>query len=136
VARQNQDDFSVGSDIFKALGDPIRLEIVRQIAAAGELAWSALEEQLPVSKPTISYHIKTLMQAGLLSARKEGRNFFYTLRHDTLHQLVDEIWALSPQPRAVRGNQVDHSSGKRARRNRHVEDGVAVNEGDAVILTW
>jgi len=137
-------DTSVGSEVFKALGDPIRLDIIRQIAAAGELAWSALEETLPVSKPTISYHIKTLVQAGLLTARKEGRNFYYTLRQDTLRQLVDEIWALSPQPRAMRGDQVDHSSGKSVRRNRAgaarrvaVADDVAVgNENGAVILTW
>jgi DNA-binding transcriptional ArsR family regulator len=137
-------DTSVGSEVFKALGDPIRLDIIRQIAAAGELAWSALEETLPVSKPTISYHIKTLVQAGLLTARKEGRNFYYTLRQDTLRQLVDEIWALSPQPRAVRGDQVDHSSGKGSRRNRTgaarrvalADDVAAGNENGAVILTW
>ena len=34
MASQNQDEPSIGSDVFKALGDPIRLEIVRQIAAA------------------------------------------------------------------------------------------------------
>lgn len=144
MASQNQDEPSIGSDVFKALGDPIRLEIVRQIAAAGELAWSALQERLPVSKPTISYHIKTLVQADLLAARKEGRNFYYTLRQDTLHQVVDEIWALAPQPRAVRGNQVDHSSGKSARRHRQnasrgvaaVGDFAAVNDNEPTILTW
>jgi DNA-binding transcriptional ArsR family regulator len=143
MATPNHTDSPVGAEVFKALGDPIRLDIVRQIAGAGELAWSALEETLPVSKPTISYHIKTLVQAGLLSARKEGRNFFYTLRHDTVRQVVDELWELSPQPRAVRGDQVDHSSGKAARRPRRgtarrtgTDEAAAGHENSAVILTW
>jgi DNA-binding transcriptional ArsR family regulator len=126
------------SDVFKALGDPIRLAIIRQVAAAGELAWGALEATLPVSKPTISYHIKTLVQADLLSVRKEGRNFFYTIRRDTLGRLLDQIWTLSPQPRALAGDRIDHSSAPRPRRTtaaarkRAADD---TGEG-AVILTW
>jgi DNA-binding transcriptional ArsR family regulator len=144
MSTDTRPDRSNASEIFKALGDPIRLDIVRQVADAGELAWGALEDTLPVSKPTISYHIKTLVQANLLSVRKEGRNFYYTIRHDTLNELLDEIWTLSPQPRVVRGDQVDHSSAPRTRRRsgaaRHRSSAhadVATNDdGGAVILTW
>jgi len=50
-----------------------------------------------VSKPTISYHIKILAQAGLVSVRKEGRYFFYRLERQTLRDLVDELWVLVPE---------------------------------------
>ncbi len=134
----------VSSEVFKALGDPIRLDMVRQIAAAGEVAWSALEENLNVSKPTISYHIKALLQADLLTARKQGRNLYYSLRQDTLRELVDELWALSPQPRLVRGDQIDHSATKRARRThaaakarRDVPGELSADEQtEAVVFTW
>jgi DNA-binding transcriptional ArsR family regulator len=89
------------TEVFKALGDPIRWSIVQQMAATDELACSTLEETLPISKPSISYHTKILSQAGLISTRKQGRNFYYTLRRDVLRGLIDEIWTLAPEPRAV-----------------------------------
>ncbi|WP_170323433.1 ArsR/SmtB family transcription factor [Cryptosporangium phraense] len=89
------------TEVFKALGDPIRWSIVQQMAAVDELACSTLEETLPISKPSISYHTKILSQAGLISTRKQGRNFFYTLRRDVLRGLIDDVWALAPEPRPV-----------------------------------
>jgi DNA-binding transcriptional ArsR family regulator len=68
--------------IFEALCEPLRMEIVRQIANAHELACTTLDETLPISKPTISYHIKILSQAQLISVRKEGRHYHYRLRRE------------------------------------------------------
>ncbi len=90
------------TEVFKALGDPIRWSIVTQMAAVDELACLTLEDTLPVSKPTISYHTKILQHAGLISVRKEGRNYFYTLRRDVLHQVLDSLWELAPTPRPSR----------------------------------
>jgi DNA-binding transcriptional ArsR family regulator len=92
---------AAASEVFKALGDPIRWSIVQQMAQQEELACSVLEDTLPVSKPTISYHTKILTQAGLIEVRKKGRNYFYALRRDVLHGLVDELWTLAPGPRLV-----------------------------------
>src|ERR1700761_5783607 len=86
---------------FKALGDPVRWSIVAQIAAVDELPCAHLEQTLPVSKPTISYHTKILQQAGLISVRKEGRNYFYALRRDVLRDVQDELGRLAPAPRPV-----------------------------------
>jgi DNA-binding transcriptional ArsR family regulator len=88
------------SMIFKALGDPVRWSIVCQAADVEELGCSILEDTLHISKPAISYHTKILVQAGLLAARKEGRNFYYALRRDVLRALGEDAWALTPGPRA------------------------------------
>ena len=61
------------TEMFKALGDPIRWSILQQIAQQEELACSALEDTLPVSKPTISYHTKILSQAGLIEVCRAVR---------------------------------------------------------------
>ena len=61
------------TEVFKALGDPIRWNIVQQMAQQEELACSVLEDTLPVSKPTISYHTKILTQAGLIEVRTSCR---------------------------------------------------------------
>src|SRR3954465_325030 len=100
------------TEVFKALGDPIRWNIVRQMAQQEELACSLLEDTLPVSKPTISYHTKILTQAGLIEVRKRGRNYFYSLRRDVLQGLIDEMWALSPSPLLV-GKEGETSSAPR-----------------------
>ena len=57
------------TEVFRALSDPIRRSITVQMAQVDELACITLEDTLPVSKPTISYHTKILQNAGLISTR-------------------------------------------------------------------
>src|SRR5215469_6210618 len=108
VVEASQD--SVAPEVFKALGDPVRWSIIAQIAAVDELPCAELEQTLPVSKPTISYHTKILQQAGLLSVRKEGRNYFYTLQRDVLREIQDELWHLAPAPRPVAESGIEHDA--------------------------
>jgi DNA-binding transcriptional ArsR family regulator len=75
-------------DVLKALSDEMRWRIVTQMAEVDELACTRLEHTLPVSKPTISYHVKILYNAGLIETRKEGRNYFYRLRRDVLDSVL------------------------------------------------
>ena len=89
------------TEVFKALSDPIRWNIVQQVAREDEFACSILEETLPVSKPTISYHTKVLIQAGVIAVHKRGRNYFYSLRRDVLRGVIDEVLGLSPGTRAA-----------------------------------
>ena len=61
---------------LKALADPTRFRMVQEIAAAGELSCGAVAERFDVSQPTISHHLKVLMEAGLLIQRTEGKHHF------------------------------------------------------------
>jgi DNA-binding transcriptional ArsR family regulator len=97
------------TEIFKALGDPIRWSIVTQMASVAELACLTLEGSLPVSKPTISYHTKILHQAGLISVRKEGRNYFYSLRREVLHEVLDSLSELTPAPWPAGDQEIGHA---------------------------
>jgi DNA-binding transcriptional ArsR family regulator len=83
-------------EVFRAAGDPVRWSIIAQLAAVDELPCADLEQTLPVSKPTISYHAKILQQAGLLAVRKEGRNYFYALRRDVLREALEELGRFAP----------------------------------------
>jgi DNA-binding transcriptional ArsR family regulator len=67
-------------DIFKALSEPIRLDIMSRIVAVDELPCTTLEKELPISKSTISYHMKILYHAGLIEIRKDGRYYHYQAR--------------------------------------------------------
>jgi len=137
------------TEIFKALSDPVRWSIIVQMAAVDELACVTLEDTLTVSKPTISYHTKILYHAGLISVRKAGRNYYYSLRRDVLHKLLDDLWELAPTPRPVVREEDGHvAMGRRQKREAHALSGPArkrrgareaaasQNVEEAVVLTW
>lgn len=79
------------TEVLKALSDPIRWQIIDQMSNVEELACTTLEQTLPVTKPTISYHVKALSHAQLVSVRKQGRYYFYSLRRDVLRETLDGI---------------------------------------------
>jgi DNA-binding transcriptional ArsR family regulator len=68
--------------ILQALGDPVRLTIVRALAAEGEQVCGSME--LGISKSTRSHHFKTLREAGVTSTRVEGTHRHVSLRRDDL----------------------------------------------------
>lgn len=71
-------------EVFRALGDPVRADVMKRVAMNDEVACTSLEKSLTVSKSTISYHMKILYHAGLIDIRKSGRNYFYSARRDAI----------------------------------------------------
>ncbi len=69
--------------VLYALGDPVRLEIVKQLAAKGELSCCAVLS-VPVAKSTLSHHFKVLREAGVVHSRKEGTQHLNSLRREDL----------------------------------------------------
>jgi DNA-binding transcriptional ArsR family regulator len=65
-------------DVLHALSDPVRLEIVRALAEDGERSCSGLGA--PVSKSTLSHHLKVLRDAGVTRTRAEGTRRLVSLR--------------------------------------------------------
>lgn len=80
--------------VLAALSDPIRLDIVRQLAAAGEERTCG-SFGLPVAKSTATHHFRVLREAGLLESREEGTRKFNSLRRAELDRrfpgLLDSI---------------------------------------------
>jgi DNA-binding transcriptional ArsR family regulator len=82
--------------LLQALSDPVRLEIVRQLAGCGgpgELNCGRIE--VPVSKSTTSHHLKILSAAGIIAEREEGTRKYLRLRKDDLDRrfpgLIDSV---------------------------------------------
>lgn len=76
-----------------ALADPTREAIVR-LLAEGELSVGEIADQLPVSRPAVSKHLRLLEGAGLVRFRSEGTRNVYALDADALAALRDEVDAL------------------------------------------
>lgn len=73
--------------IAKALGDINRLKILNHIAQNKGTAYcSAIPECVNLAQPSISHHIKILIEAELINAEKEGRNHKYILNKENFKQ--------------------------------------------------
>src|SRR6266542_3372312 len=89
---------------FKALGDPHRLAILVALSdGARERPVSELAGCCPVDLSVVSRHLRTLREAGVLEARKQGKEVFYRVRFDALvallRNLADALEACCPPAR-------------------------------------
>jgi DNA-binding transcriptional ArsR family regulator len=84
--------------VLQALADPIRLRIIRQLDADGEGSCVTLD--LPVKHSTVSHHLRTLRESGVLATRLVGNNRLSRLRKDELEQrfpgLLASVLAATP----------------------------------------
>jgi ArsR family transcriptional regulator len=72
--------------MLKALAEPIRLELI-EVLGSGERCVCELTSELEVAQSKLSFHLKVLKQAGLLSAREDGRWVYYSLEPQALQEL-------------------------------------------------
>ena len=77
--------------IAKALADPRRFALLESISENKECPNQSLCQIFPVSKATISHHIKELVTAGLIEPEKEGQYVSYTIRPDVIKAYSDEL---------------------------------------------
>src|SRR3954463_9572293 len=77
--------------IAKALADATRHRMLLEIRGAGELTCSQICEKFPQSQPTISHHIKTLAEAGLVKCRREGQFHVISVDEDLLGEFAADL---------------------------------------------
>lgn len=68
----------MAASIFKALGDENRIRILKQLKSGEKCACKLLEE-LNISQPTLSHHMKILCDSGIVTGRKEGKWMHYSI---------------------------------------------------------
>jgi DNA-binding transcriptional ArsR family regulator len=93
------------TDVFKALSDPTRREILAMLRqgdkSAGEIA-----DAFSITKPSISHHLSQLRQAGLVSDTRQGQSIVYSLETTAFQDLMAWVMSLSTQPKEKEG--ADH----------------------------
>lgn len=79
--------------IFKALGDPTRVRLLSLIAArsGAEACVCDLTELVGLSQPTVSHHMKQLVDAGLVTREQRGRWAYYSVVAETLAMLSEVL---------------------------------------------
>ena len=78
------------STVFKALGDPSRLKIL-DFLRKGERCACEIVPVVGFSQPTVSRHLKVLLDCGVLRRRKEGNKVFYSVTSRTIYELIDSV---------------------------------------------
>jgi DNA-binding transcriptional ArsR family regulator len=72
------------SELFAALADPTRRQVLDLLATRGEGSASSLAASMPVSRPAVIKHLTVLDRAGLVQSRRRGREVLYSVRPEPL----------------------------------------------------
>ena len=80
---------------FQAVAEETRFRVV-QLLARGELCVCELQAELDVAQPLLSFHLKKLKDAGLVSDRRDGRWVHYALVHEALSDMRTFLGGVTP----------------------------------------
>lgn len=74
--------------IFKALSDPIRLNILKKLYSAESVCVCELTDIFDISQSKLSYHLKLLLSANLINKTSKGKWNFYAVNKDTISRVL------------------------------------------------
>jgi len=86
----SDDEAEATADLFKALADPARVRIVNLLATSGgePVCICNLTAPLGLSQPTVSHHMKRLLDAGLVDREQRGKWAYFALKSDAVDKLA------------------------------------------------
>lgn len=77
------------AELFRALADPARVRIVNLLATSGEAVCACtLNEPLGLAQPTVSHHLKKLVEVGLIEREQRGKWAYFSLKRDAVEKLA------------------------------------------------
>lgn len=91
LAAETLSDEEAGAtaELFRALADPARVRIVNLLASAGEPVCACnLNDPVGLSQPTVSHHLKKLVDVGLLEREQRGKWAYFSLRFEAVEKLA------------------------------------------------
>lgn len=79
------------SSAFQALGDEIRLKMLKLLSEHDSLCVCEIQQAFDVGQPTVSHHLKVLREAGLVDVTRRGVWAYYALRREAVKGLIQEL---------------------------------------------
>jgi ArsR family transcriptional regulator len=87
--RLSDEEAAATAEVFAALADPARVRAVNLLATTDEpVCVCDLIEPLGLSQPTVSHHMKKLLDAGLVEREQRAKWAYFSLRHDAVEKLA------------------------------------------------
>jgi len=100
MATRTSPDIDRAVRLFHALSDGTRLSVMQRLRL-GERCVCDLTDALDAAQSRLSFHLKVLKDADLVTDRREGRWMYYTLNPETLNEMAELIDALAAAPSAA-----------------------------------
>ena len=92
AAGLSDDEATATAKLFKALSDPHRVRIVNMLSNSDEaICVCDLTEPMGLAQPTVSHHLKKLLDAGLITREQRGTWSYYSLNTDAMARLRDVV---------------------------------------------
>jgi len=79
------------SKVAKALSDETRCKIFELIARSKEISCKEITEKIGLRQPTISHHLKTLQESGLVNVRKEGQFHYFSVNKEVVENFANYL---------------------------------------------
>lgn len=84
----NPENLEKAAGMLKAIAHPMRISIIGCLEDGQKLTVTEIHKQLKIEQATASHHLGILRDKGVLSSKREGKNIYYFLRHETLKALL------------------------------------------------
>jgi DNA-binding transcriptional ArsR family regulator len=91
------------NEVFRALADPTRREILR-LLGGGEKSAGELAEHFDMTKPSISHHFSVLKEGDLISSRRDGTTIYYSVNTTVVQDLMTWVMDLVGDTKRKRRN--------------------------------
>ena len=100
MATRTPTDLARAAELFHALSDQTRLSILQRLRL-GERCVCDLTDALDAAQSRLSFHLKVLKDAGMVTDRREGRWVYYTLNTDALVEVEEVVEGMRSTPSAA-----------------------------------
>ena len=100
------DKYEVNSRIFKALSDVNRLKII-DLLSYEEKCGGKILEHFNFTQPTLSHHMKVLIECGLVEARMCGTWSYYKISNESAKELIKFIKSITNKDNDINGSEIE-----------------------------
>lgn len=85
------DQLEKAANMLKAIAHPMRIAIINFLEDGKQLTVTELQEKVGIEQSTASHHLGILKDKGVLTSKRDGKNTYYSLKHETLSSIVECI---------------------------------------------
>lgn len=85
----------MGNEVFKALGDPTRRQILEMLAREGDLTAGDIASRFAISAPSVSHHLSILKHAQLVQDTRQRQTILYSLNTTVFQEVLKWIFDLT-----------------------------------------
>ena len=81
----------MGASMLRSMAHPMRIAIIELLTANKRLCVTEIYEKLNIQQAEASHHLKILKNKGILESKREGKQIFYSLKHEKLNVIIDSL---------------------------------------------